>query len=224
MSLTRPFSKEEFQETIFSMHLDKSPGPDGLNPGFYQKNWGEIGEDLFSSATSWLMTSAFPSEPNDMNIVLAPKGDNPETIKDLRPISLCNVLYKTISKVLANRLKPLIGSFISLDQAAFVPTRSIMDNALSTFEILHFMKCKHKGKKGEVALKLDISKAFDSVNWTYLCLVKKKMGFCDCWISWIKMCITSVEYHVLFNGDRIGLINPTRRLCAEGLSALIKYH
>lgn len=145
MSLTRPFSKEEIQETIFNMHLDKSPGPDGLNPGFYQKNWGEIGEDLFSSATSWLMTSAFPYEPNDTNIVLAPKGDNLETIKDLRPISLCNVLYKTISKVLANRLKPLIGSFISPEQAAFVPTRSIMDNALSAFEILHFMKCKHKG-------------------------------------------------------------------------------
>jgi len=52
-----------------------------------------------------------------------------------------------------------------------------MDNALFVFEILHFMKCKHRGKKGEVTLKLDISKAFDSVNWSYLNVVMKKMGF-----------------------------------------------
>lgn len=71
-----------------------------------------------------------------------------------------------ISKVLANRLRPLIGNFISLEQATFVPTRSIMDNALSAFEILHFMKFKHKGKKGEVALKLDISKTSDNVSWS----------------------------------------------------------
>jgi hypothetical protein len=80
---------------------------------------------------------------------MAPKGDNPESMKDLRPISLCNVLYKIISKVLANRLKPLINKWISPEQAAFVHSRSIMDNALTAFEILHHMRCKHKGKVGE---------------------------------------------------------------------------
>jgi len=163
-TLTKPFSVDEFKEAVFSMHPDKSPGPDGLNPGFYQFFWDDIGADIFSSACSWLQSGAFPTHLNDTNIVLAPKGDHPETIKDLRPISLCNALYKIISKVLANRLRPLIGNLISPEQAAFVPSRSFMDNALSAFEILHHMCCRHKGNIGEVALKLDISKAFDSVN------------------------------------------------------------
>ena len=78
-------------------------------------------------------------------------------MKDLRPISLCNVLYKAISKVLANHLHPLINKWISPKQAAFVHSRSIRDNTLTVFETLHHMRCKRKGKIGEVGLKLDIS-------------------------------------------------------------------
>ena len=100
---------------------------------------------------------AFPFQLNNTNIVLVPKGDHPETIKDLRPISLCNVAYKIISKVLANRLRPLIGKFISSEFVPLAPSQT----------------------KLYPRLKLDISKAFDSVNWKYLQVVMKNMGFCD---------------------------------------------
>jgi len=163
--LIHPFTEEEFKEAIFSMQPDKSPGPDGLNPAFFQRFWNEIHSDVYSSASSWLDFSSLPADLNATNIVLAPKGDNPESMKDLRPISLCNVLYKVISKVLANRLRPLINKWISPEQATFVHSHSIMDNSLTTFETLHHMRCKRKSKIGEVALKLDISKAFDSVSW-----------------------------------------------------------
>jgi len=219
------------------MHPDKSSGLDGLNPAFYHRFWEDIGGDLISDAAVWLNSGQLPQGLNATNIVLAPKGDNPETMKDLRSISLCNVLYKIISKVLANRLRLLIGKWISPEQAAFVHSRSIMDNALTAFEILHHMHCKTKGKTGEVALKLDISKAFDSVSWTYLEEILYKLGFCQTWVKWMLMCITSVEYHVIFNGDRIGPIIPERGLrqgchlspylyiiCAEGLSEIIKNH
>jgi len=181
--LTIPFSEQEFKEAIFSMHPDKSLGPDGLNPAFYHHFWDEIGAELYSDVVSWFNSGHLPQGLNETNIVLAPKGDSPESMKDLRPISLCNVLYKIISKVLANRLRPLIDKWISPEQATFVRSRSIMDNALTAFEILHQMRCKTKGKKGEIALELDISKAFDSVSWEYMHAILIKLGFCHQWVN-----------------------------------------
>ena len=76
--LTHPFTKEEFKEAIFSMHPDKSSGPNGLNPAFFQRFWNEIHSDVYSSAFFWLDSSSLPPELNATNIVLAPKGDNPK--------------------------------------------------------------------------------------------------------------------------------------------------
>jgi hypothetical protein len=102
-------------------------------------------------------------------------------------------------------------------------------------ETIHHMKCKVRGKMGEVALKIDISKAYDRVDWRYLLNVMKKMGFCERWIKWIQMCLESDEYSVMVNGEKVGPISPGRGLrqgdplspylfilCAEGLTSLIK--
>ena len=94
---------------------------------------------------------------NHTNIVLIPKVKTPEKMSDFRPISLCNVIYKIISKVLANRLKQILSDIISPTQSAFVPGRLITDNVLVAYETLHTMHSQKKGKKGSLALKLDIS-------------------------------------------------------------------
>jgi len=91
-------------------------------------------------------------------------------------------------------------------QATFVPSCSIMYNALTTFEVLHHMHCTKKGIIGEVALNLDISKAFDIVSWSYLQEFICNMSFCTQWVTWMMMYITTMEYHVIFVGDCIGPI------------------
>lgn len=85
-------------------------------------------------------------------------------MKDLRPIALCNVLYKVLAKVLANRMKSILPGLISENQSAFIHGRNITDNILVAFEVVHHMNRKRRSRDGEVALKLDISKAYDIVD------------------------------------------------------------
>jgi hypothetical protein len=110
--LEAPITKEEVRVALFQMHPDKSPGPDGFNPAFYQNFWDLCGDDVFKSVKEWLARGYFPSTLNETNICLIPKCENPSSLKEFRPISLCNVLYKVVSKLLANRLKCVLPRYI----------------------------------------------------------------------------------------------------------------
>ncbi|GAU25843.1 hypothetical protein TSUD_31070 [Trifolium subterraneum] len=210
--MTAPITKVEIQQALFQMHPDKSPGPDGFNPSFCQRFWEQCSDDIFSVASTWLERGYFPTSLNEKNICLIPKCDNPTSMKDLRPISLCNVLYKMISKVLANRLKCCLDKCVSQEQSAFVEGRSILDNALIATEVIHALKRKTQGRRGELTLKIDITKAYDKVDWGFLRGVMTKMGFSDVWIRWVMMCVSSVNYSVLMNSDRVSPISPGRGL------------
>ena len=101
-------------------------------------------------------------------MTLIPKVKNPEQVIEFRPIALCNVLYKLVSKVLANRLKKILPSIISETQSAFQSDKAISDNILVAFETLHHMKTNNSGKNGFMTMKLDMSKAYDRVEWSFL--------------------------------------------------------
>jgi len=103
-------------------------------------------------------------------------------MKDWRPIALCNVLYKLVAKVLANRLKKNLHKCISENQSAFVPERFILDNSMISIEVVHHMKVSKKVRDKNVALKLDISKAYDRIDWLYLKEVMIQMGFDRQWV------------------------------------------
>ena len=96
---------------------------------------------------------------------------------DLRSISLCNVIYKIVAKVLANRLKVVLPNIISPTQGAFVAGRSIYDNILISNKILHYLHRKTQGRVGYAALKVDMEKAYDMMEWAFLEKIMYKMGF-----------------------------------------------
>lgn len=106
----------------------------------------------------------FTAELNDANIALIPKCNDPTSMRDFRPIALCNVTYKIVGKVLANRLCKILPGIISETQSAFVKGRSIIDHVVIAFEILHTMKRNTTKKVGDVAVKIDISKAYDRMD------------------------------------------------------------
>ncbi|XP_019170561.1 PREDICTED: uncharacterized protein LOC109166130 [Ipomoea nil] len=108
MMLDRPFETDEVKEALFSMYPDKAPGPDGLNPGFYQQFWEIVGGDVSDFIMNALNSCEFPEGLNDTNIVLIPKKEMPETVADLRPIALSNVIYRVMAKMIANRMKKLM--------------------------------------------------------------------------------------------------------------------
>jgi hypothetical protein len=111
--LCREFSGEEISNALFQMGPLKAPGPDGFPARFFQRQWEILKEDIIHVVKKFFSDGIMPPGINDTTIVLIPKGDNPEELKDFRPISLCNVIYKVISKCLVNRLSLLLGEIIS---------------------------------------------------------------------------------------------------------------
>ena len=129
---------------------------------------------------------------------------------DYRPISLCNVVYKLISKTLANRLKKALTSVISEFQSAFVPGRLIHDNVIAAFETVHNLKRRGHKSRQKAAVKLDMAKAYDRVEWSFLEGMLYTMGFPERFIRLIMECVRSVSYSVLLHGRPFGRIVPTR--------------
>ena len=178
----------------------KAPGPDGMPAFFFQRYWHIIGDDIIKAALNILNGNDHLHEINHTYIVLIPKIKAPQDLTHYRPISLCNVVYKQVSKTLANRLKVILPRIISESQSAFLKGRLIYDNVLIAYELIHAIKNRRVGKKGHFALKLDMSKAYDRVEWQYLMAIMSKLGFSERWTQLIYQCISLVSYSILING------------------------
>jgi hypothetical protein len=157
-----PFSQEEIKETITSMPSDKAPGPDGFTGAFFKSCWEIIKDDVTVAINNLFHLNSQGFElMNSANIVLLPKKEDALQITDYRPISLIHSFAKIFSKLLANRLAPLLNSLVSNCQSAFIKKRSIHDNFLYVQTTVQKL---HKQKTPALFMKLDIQKAFDTIN------------------------------------------------------------
>ena len=159
------FHVDEVWVALKKMAPLTAPGPYGMLPIFYKSFWHIVGEDVTTVVLKVLNSSVVPESLNFTFIALIPKVEQLRKVSDFRLISLCNVVYKLISKVLVNRLNFILAKAIPESQSSFLSRRLIYDNVLVAFETLHYLKKKTQGKLGYMALKLDISKAYDRVEW-----------------------------------------------------------
>ncbi|XP_026459699.1 uncharacterized protein LOC113360405 [Papaver somniferum] len=172
-TLTAVPSPKEILDIVVALAPWSSPGPDGFPVGLYKDNWDTVKDEVIAHVQSFFTNRYLLKHSNYTFITLIPKIKNASFPHDFRPISLSNSVYKIISKILTNRLKPILDGLISPFQSAFIANRQIHDNIIITHEILHaFKKKKKNAKNGHIAIKLDLSKAFDRLEWSFIVAVR----------------------------------------------------
>ena len=194
VGLDKSFTGEEVFKALKQMAPLIAPGPDGMSPIFYKTFWHIVGRDVTEAVLNALNNGHVPANFNATFIALIPKIKDPKKVSDFRPISLCNVVYKLIAKVLVNRLKCILPYIVSDSQSVFLSGRLISDNILVAFETLHYLKRKTQGKLGYMALKLDMSKAYDRVEWVFLEKAMMHLGFSGKFVNIIMSCIKTVSF------------------------------
>ena len=188
----------------------KASGLDGFTVEFYQQNWEIVGTEVCATILKFFNCAKMEESVNSTNIVLIPKSKHPSTVSEFQPISFCTIFYKLISNVLANWLKNVLPHIISCNQSAFIPGQLISNNILVAYKTLHTMHTCMWSKVGYLGIKLDMSKAYDRVEWSFLEAVMFKLGFDLRWIMLNMECVTTVRYAVVVNGSAARNIVPTR--------------
>jgi len=195
--LEDPFDESEIKQVIMQLPSKKSPGPDGFIGLFYKKCWSIIGHDLIAALQAFHSLRTRRIELiNEANIVLLPKKEGATNLSDFRPISLINSFAKIITKLLADRLAPRMNELVSGSQNAFIKKRCIHDNFVYIQSVI---KALHKSGRPALFIKLDISKAFDSLSWVFLLEVMRALGFGQKWRDWITTLLATSSSKVLLN-------------------------
>ncbi|XP_057420539.1 uncharacterized protein LOC130714634 [Lotus japonicus] len=208
--LLAPVTKIEVKRALMSMKSFKAPGPDGFQPVFFKQYWDIVGEDIWRVVSDAFSTGTINPSLAETLIVLIPKVDVPTQMKEFRPISLCNVVYKIITKVVVSRIRPYLNQFIGPLQSSFVPGRGTTDNAILAQEVVHYLD-HSLARKGSMAFKIDLEKN-NKLSWGFLEETIRDFGFPDSICRLIMCCVSSAKLALLWNGTRLPWFSPVRGL------------
>ncbi|KAG7552176.1 hypothetical protein ISN45_Aa06g027810 [Arabidopsis thaliana x Arabidopsis arenosa] len=201
-ALFSTFTGEDIRSCLFKMPLNKTPGPDGFPVEFFKSTWSIIGQDLITVVLKFFQDSFIPTALNSTSLVLIPKRPGSKELKDFRPISCLNTVYKIISRLLTNRLKPILPDLILPNQTAFVKDRLLLENVLLPSEVMQGYHLN--SRKARITLKVDIAKAFDSVRWDFLLTTLQAYHVPMPFINWIRACVCFPSLSVSINGVTSG--------------------
>ncbi|XP_061348715.1 uncharacterized protein LOC133294051 [Gastrolobium bilobum] len=207
--MSRVPTDEEIRRTIFQMGKFKAPGLDGLQAVFFHSHWSIMGNSICSMISKIFLDPKKVEEVNKTLVCLIPKKKSPESMKDFRPISLCNVVYKTITKIITERLNGFMTRLVAPTQCSFIKGRQSVDNIIIAQEVVLFMR-KKKGNKGWMMMKVDLEKAYDRLSWIFIKETLVDIGFSNSLIDLICNYVSTSKLNLLWNGSLTREFEPKR--------------
>ncbi|XP_074293206.1 uncharacterized protein LOC141620165 [Silene latifolia] len=229
--LTAEVTSSEIKEALDTIPPNKAPGPDGFTSQFFKDAYEVVGNDLIE-ADRIFNSGRMLKQVNATTLTLIPKKVRPESVADFRPIACCNVIYKVISKVICNRLARVLPSIVSENQSAFIKGRDIVDNILICQDLVRLYK--RKSCSPRCLMKIDLKKAYDSIEWEFVKQMMKALKFPRRFILWVMECISTPWFTLSLNGNSFGYFQGKRgirqgdpmspllfTLCMEYLSRIL---
>ncbi|KAL0295407.1 UNVERIFIED_CONTAM: hypothetical protein Sradi_6837100 [Sesamum radiatum] len=195
--------RAQIRTAFFDISEDSAPGPDGYTSGFFKAAWPEIGADLCAAVAEFFLKQLNASQISESPSVFG-----------VSPIACCNVVYKAIAKILVGRMQQVLHLLVDFSQNAFVPGRSIADNILLAQELLTGYNQLKLPKR--CTIKVDIQKAYDSVQWDFMLECLKLFRFPSKFITWIAQCLTTVSFSISLNGSVHGFFFAGARGLRQG--------
>lgn len=207
-------SIEEITRVVFDLPRNKAPGPDGFSVEFFTSSWQLVGPDIIAGVLDFFHTSKMLRQVNATTISLIPKIQGADRLSQFRPISCCNTVYKVISRILASRLKLFISDAVQSNQVGFIPGRLLCENVLLASELVSDFN--NPGPTTRGCLQVDITKAYDKVEWKFIINILKAFEIPDRFIGWIVGCLTTTSFSISFNGELVGFFSRKTRVKTGG--------
>jgi len=211
--LTAAPTDDEIKRAVFDLNGDGAPGPDGFGGHFFQHFWYIVASNVISSVQEFFYTGSIIPNLNSNVIVLIPKMPGACSMGDFRPIALANFQFKIVTKIILEMLAIISMQIISPHRRGFVCDRNISNCVILASEVINLLPTKRFG--GNVAVKVDIRKDFDTMDWNFLLLVLKMFGFHPVFCDWIRAILHSARLSVMVNGNVVGFF-PCKRGVRQG--------